>query len=177
MWSFSILTSSLEDLQGRLMCYARSILYGLFLPKRECFTHSTGTLQNLQTSQCSAFQNFKLWSVSTLQCSRHGEQWHYHSILYEIMFIVCNDECMSGVHWNTNLADSAGCWILRAGVMWVPNSFFIFFSFEIPCDEILIYILVISFQYDSYTPCIVAMFLVMLWSCYAFICLSYCACD
>jgi hypothetical protein len=41
---------------------------------------------------------------------------------------------------------------------------FIFFSFEIPCNELLIYILVINFQYDSYTPCIVSMFLVMLWS-------------
>ncbi len=47
---------------------------------------------NLQTSQCSAFQNFKLWSVFTPQCSRHGKQWYYHSILYKIMFIVCNDE-------------------------------------------------------------------------------------
>jgi hypothetical protein len=102
--------------------------------------------------------------VSTLQCSRHGKQWHYHSILYKIMFIVCNDECMSGCS-----LEHKSCGLSRLltieGRCHVSSKFlFIFFSFEIPCNELLIYILVINFQYDSYTPCIVSMFLVMLWS-------------
>jgi hypothetical protein len=148
------------------MCYARSILYGLFLPKWECFTHSTGTLQwtfrlpNVLHFKISNFGQSSPRSVPDMESNGIITPYYTRLCLLSAMM-----KCMSGVHWNTNLADSAGCRILRAGAMW--GSKFLFshsFLLKIPCNELLIYILVINFQYDSCTPCIVSMFLVMFWS-------------